>query len=194
MPGRLIDRRAGRQHAADRQRGGRRLDSLRRRDIRRRRADRYAVHAQAAAVGGGGDVGLPRVSRTAHLGAAVGTEDGVDGGQQRHQREQAGDRESPHYWPVYGIPAPPVHIANRTIRSKSHACDPATRCDSAVLPIDTESGGRTGLRKAKIYRGSRRRLRQIRLRGNGSTELWLLVGWVVFLLLVVLPWMIRQGR
>jgi hypothetical protein len=62
------------------------------------------------------------------------------------------------------------------------------------LTIDTESGGRGGPRKAKIYRGSRRRLKQIRLRGNDSAELWLFVGWVVFLLLVVLPWMIRQGR
>jgi hypothetical protein len=56
-----------------------------------------------------------------------------------------------------------------------------------------ENGGR-GMRPAKIYRGSRRRLRQIRFRGNGSAELWLFVGWVAFLLFVVLPWMIRQGR
>jgi hypothetical protein len=31
------------------------------------------------------------------------------------------------------------------------------------------------------------------LRGNGSLELWLLIAWVVFLLLVVVPWMIRQS-
>ena len=36
------------------------------------------------------------------------------------------------------------------------------------------------------------RCRQIRLRGNGSAELWLFVAWVAFLLLVVLPWMIRR--
>jgi hypothetical protein len=49
-------------------------------------------------------------------------------------------------------------------------------------------------RRAKTYRGSRRRLRNIRLRGNASAEVWLFVGWVAFLLLVVVPWMIRQGR
>jgi hypothetical protein len=51
-----------------------------------------------------------------------------------------------------------------------------------------------GTRANKVYRGSRRRFRRIRLRGNGSVEFWLLVAWVAFLLLVVLPWMIRQGR
>jgi hypothetical protein len=49
-------------------------------------------------------------------------------------------------------------------------------------------------RPAKTYRGSRRRVRNIRPRGNASAELWLLVGWVAFLLMVVVPWMIRQGR
>jgi hypothetical protein len=49
-------------------------------------------------------------------------------------------------------------------------------------------------RAAKAYRGSRRRLTQLRLRGNASSELWLFVGWVAFLLLVVMPWMISQGR
>jgi hypothetical protein len=58
----------------------------------------------------------------------------------------------------------------------------------------TDGGGRDGLRPAKVDRGSRRRLKQIKLRGNGSAELWLLIGWVVFLLVVVLPWIVRQGR
>jgi hypothetical protein len=49
-------------------------------------------------------------------------------------------------------------------------------------------------RPPKTYRGSRRRLRQITPKGNGSFELWLLVAWVVFLLLVVLPWMMRHSR
>jgi hypothetical protein len=49
-------------------------------------------------------------------------------------------------------------------------------------------------RAVKIYRGSRRRVRQLRLRGNASAQLWLFVGWVAFLLLVVVPWMIRRGR
>jgi hypothetical protein len=34
----------------------------------------------------------------------------------------------------------------------------------------------------------------MRLRGNGSLTLWLLVAWVVFLLFVVVPWMIRQSH
>jgi hypothetical protein len=53
-------------------------------------------------------------------------------------------------------------------------------------------GGRR--RVTKTYRGSRRRFRQLRLRGNASAELWLFVGWVAFLLLIVVPWMIRQHR
>jgi hypothetical protein len=31
------------------------------------------------------------------------------------------------------------------------------------------------------------------MRGNSSLELWLLIVWVTFLLLVVVPWMIRQS-
>jgi hypothetical protein len=57
----------------------------------------------------------------------------------------------------------------------------------------TDNGGYRGVRPARIYRGSRRRLRQIRVRGNGSAGLWMFVAWVAFLLLVVVPWMIRQG-
>jgi hypothetical protein len=52
---------------------------------------------------------------------------------------------------------------------------------------DAHSGSRPG----KRYSGSRRRLKQIRIRGDFSWELWLLAGWVAFLVFVVLPWMIR---
>jgi hypothetical protein len=62
------------------------------------------------------------------------------------------------------------------------------------VAVNTDGGGRGGLRAAKTYRGSRRKLKQLRLRGNSSAELWLLVAWVAFLLFVVLPWMIRQGH
>jgi hypothetical protein len=51
-----------------------------------------------------------------------------------------------------------------------------------------------GSKPGKRHRGSSRRLRQIRLRANWSVEFWLLIAWVAFLLLVVVPWMIRQGR
>ena len=53
---------------------------------------------------------------------------------------------------------------------------------------------RDGERPARIYRGSRHRLRRIKFRGNSSAELWLVLAWVIILLFVVLPWMIRQGR
>jgi hypothetical protein len=53
---------------------------------------------------------------------------------------------------------------------------------------------RRGSRSAKVYRGSRRRLQRLRLRGNGSLELWLLLFWVLFLLLVAVPWMLKQGH
>jgi hypothetical protein len=44
------------------------------------------------------------------------------------------------------------------------------------------------------YKGSRRRIKRIQIRGNGSLEVWLLVGWVAFLVLIVLPWMMRLSR
>jgi hypothetical protein len=56
--------------------------------------------------------------------------------------------------------------------------------------MDTTSGARA----PKIYRGSRKRIRAIKMRDNGSWELWLLVGWLAFLVLVVLPWMIRHSQ
>ena len=53
---------------------------------------------------------------------------------------------------------------------------------------------RRGTRPAKTYRGSARRVRRLRMRGNMSWELWALIAWVVFLLLVIIPWMARQGH
>jgi hypothetical protein len=44
------------------------------------------------------------------------------------------------------------------------------------------------------FRGSRRRLKHVTVKGNDSVELWVLVAWVVFLLVVVLPWMVRHSR
>jgi hypothetical protein len=32
------------------------------------------------------------------------------------------------------------------------------------------------------------------LRGNGSLHMWMFVAWIVFLLTMVLPWMIRQSQ
>jgi hypothetical protein len=49
-------------------------------------------------------------------------------------------------------------------------------------------------RQPMTFHGSRRRMRQITIKGNSSLELWLLVVWVVFLLIVVLPWMVRHSR
>jgi hypothetical protein len=34
---------------------------------------------------------------------------------------------------------------------------------------------------------------RIRLRGNGSWELWVLIAGVAFLLFVVVPWIVRSG-
>jgi len=54
-------------------------------------------------------------------------------------------------------------------------------------------GSHGGSRPARLYSGSRRRLQRIKLRGNGSWELWLLLLWVLFLLFVIVPWMLRQS-
>src|SRR5271155_5483873 len=45
---------------------------------------------------------------------------------------------------------------------------------------------------AKIYRGSRRRLKRITFRGNWSPELLIFVVWLVFCLLVLVPWLVRH--
>ena len=60
----------------------------------------------------------------------------------------------------------------------------------------TGQGGRGGSagRPAKIYRGSRRRLKRLTFRGNWSVELLLFVAWVLFCLLVLVPWLVRHPR
>jgi hypothetical protein len=50
------------------------------------------------------------------------------------------------------------------------------------------NGNRPGLR----FRGSRRRLRQVRLQGNWSREMWLLVIVVGLTIFVLIPWLIRH--
>ena len=51
-----------------------------------------------------------------------------------------------------------------------------------------------GSRPQKVYRGSRRRVRRIKMRDNNSRTLWVLILWVAFLLIVVVPWMIRHSQ
>jgi hypothetical protein len=50
------------------------------------------------------------------------------------------------------------------------------------------------MRPAKVFRGSRKRIRAIRWRGNGSPGLWLMLIWVLFLLFILVPWMVRHDR
>ena len=40
--------------------------------------------------------------------------------------------------------------------------------------------------------GSRRRVRRIRLRGNWSVEVVLFLIWMIFVLTVLIPWMVRH--
>jgi hypothetical protein len=56
------------------------------------------------------------------------------------------------------------------------------------------SGHAFGGTRSKRYRGSRRRIKRLTIRGNSSWEFWVLLGWIAFLLLVVMPWMIRQSH
>jgi len=70
----------------------------------------------------------------------------------------------------------------------------AGACRGCRALLATGGDAPSAQRAGKIYRGSHRRLKQIRLRGNSSFGLWLLIVWVLFLLLVVVPWMIRQGH
>lgn len=45
----------------------------------------------------------------------------------------------------------------------------------------------------KVYRGSKKRLRGIRMRGNGSLALWVFLAIVLFVLCVALPWIILHA-
>jgi len=56
------------------------------------------------------------------------------------------------------------------------------------------SGHAFGDARSKRYRGSRRRIKRLTIRGNSSWEFWVLLGWIAFLLLVVMPWMIRHSH
>ena len=46
---------------------------------------------------------------------------------------------------------------------------------------------RRGSRPPKLFRGSRRRVRRIRMRGNGSPAFWWFVIWTAVALLVIVP-------
>jgi hypothetical protein len=45
-----------------------------------------------------------------------------------------------------------------------------------------------------VFRGSRKRIARIRWRGNSSPELWILLIFLVVLLVVVVPWMIKHSE
>jgi hypothetical protein len=47
-------------------------------------------------------------------------------------------------------------------------------------------------RRRKLYRGSKRRLQNIKFRGNWSAELWVLVVAILFTILILVPWLIRH--
>jgi hypothetical protein len=49
-------------------------------------------------------------------------------------------------------------------------------------------GGRT----QAAYRGSRRRLRRITVRGNGTLAVWALLVWLLLILFVAIPWAMRH--
>ena len=60
--------------------------------------------------------------------------------------------------------------------------------------MQTTVSRRTENRPPKNFRGSRRRLSRIRLRGNGAWDLWFLIAWVAFLLFFVVPRLIQHNR
>jgi hypothetical protein len=58
------------------------------------------------------------------------------------------------------------------------------------LRVARREEGRQGAPRS--YRGSRKRLRRIRLRGNWSIEFWLYALFILALLFLVLPWLVRS--
>jgi hypothetical protein len=53
--------------------------------------------------------------------------------------------------------------------------------------------GARGSRQPLIYRASKQRIRRIRMRPNWSGEMWLLVAWMLLLLFVIIPWLVRHA-
>jgi hypothetical protein len=51
-----------------------------------------------------------------------------------------------------------------------------------------------GARPPKIYRGSKRRVKRIKLGRNTSAKLWLLAGWLALLVFGLIPWLIRHSH
>jgi hypothetical protein len=49
-----------------------------------------------------------------------------------------------------------------------------------------------GGRAPTPYRGSRRRLRRIAVRGNASVAVWALLVWLLLILFVAIPWAMRH--
>ena len=47
-------------------------------------------------------------------------------------------------------------------------------------------------RPPKTYRASRSRVQKIKLRGNWSIEVWLLIGLILLALFVLVPWLVRH--
>jgi hypothetical protein len=69
---------------------------------------------------------------------------------------------------------------------------PAAVCD-ARADVDARSMARIPF--AKRFRGSRRRARRITINGSVTWELWVVVAWILFLLIVVVPLILeRSGR
>jgi hypothetical protein len=58
------------------------------------------------------------------------------------------------------------------------------------LRIEDRPSGRPGAQRS--YRGSRKRVRRIRMQGNWSVELWLFVIFVLLALFIAVPWLIRH--
>jgi hypothetical protein len=46
--------------------------------------------------------------------------------------------------------------------------------------------------EAKVYRGSRKRLRRIKMKGKWSIEMWVLVIAALIILFVVVPWLVTH--
>jgi hypothetical protein len=49
-----------------------------------------------------------------------------------------------------------------------------------------------GSHPGRVYRGSPKRVRRIRFRGNWAIEVWVLVAVILFTLFVVVPWLVRH--
>ena len=89
-------------------------------------------------------------------------------------------------------PAESQPISLRSLTSSLRYCTSRSCRQWRAATFDELRAMNGSVRSSKAYRGSKRRIRRIRLRGNGSAGMWLVLGVVVIALFGLMPWLMRH--